>query len=180
MKLLIMSDIDGEVSGKINSNPDLIISCGDVPDEIILETADNCKCEAVLAVKGDKDRPEPFTDPIIDLHLNTYLYGKYRFGGFQGAVKYNPADRNFLYEDFEVYPELCNFPVVDIFVAHNSPFGIHDRDYCENNGFSSFNTYIENIKPQYMFHGHQCVNSQTPFKQTKVFGVFGYKEIELK
>ena len=178
MKLLIISDIKDE-NNIVEQIPkaDLLISCGDVSDAIILKIAKLCCCEKIFAVKGDKDKKEPFTHPIIDLHLNSYHFNDYTFGGFQGAIHNNPKARNFLYEDYEVYIGLMEQIKLDFFITHNSPFGIHDKDYGEHNGFSSFNYYIETYKPKYMFHGHQCMNSETRLNETEVIGVAGYKEI---
>lgn len=33
--------------------PDILVSCGDIPEQFILSTADACGCGTILAVKGN-------------------------------------------------------------------------------------------------------------------------------
>ena len=43
---------------------------------------------------------------------------------------------------------LATLPAVDVFIAHNSPRHVHDRDDEVHIGFTSFNTYITWAKPK--------------------------------
>jgi Icc-related predicted phosphoesterase len=71
------------------------------------------------------------------------------------------------------------FPPVDVFVAHNSPRGIHDRDDDVHFGFEAFVAYIQRAKPRLFIHGHQHVNRQTQVRDTTVIGVYGFRRLEL-
>ena len=146
MKLLAISDIDdlGWNYGDIRA--DILISCGDVSDEAILEAAEACKCDTILAVKGNHDREVPFPSPIIDIHHRTYNHNGLTFGGFNGCWKYKPRG-HFLYEQQEVETLLSDFPPLDVFIAHNSPRGIHDKDDDVHYGFEAFNRYIKRAQP---------------------------------
>ena len=124
MILLIIAD-DELMDVSIPDKPaDVLVSCGDLPDQLIFRVAEQVNPRCILAVKGNHDLPLPFPSPIIDLHLSTHLVDGISFGGFNGCWKYKPRG-NFLYEDAYVSEKLTSFPSVDIFVAHNSPRGIH-------------------------------------------------------
>ena len=58
-------------------------------------------------------------------------------GGFQDSWRYKPRG-HYLYEQSEVEYLLTSFPPVDVFVAHNSPRYIHDRDDNVHFGFEAF------------------------------------------
>lgn len=176
MNLLIIADDESLVRQLPDSRVDLLISCGDLPDEVIMQTAQKCACREVFAVKGNHDSSGSFRSPIQDMHLKTLQFGGYTFGGFCGSWKYKPRG-NFLFEQFEAEAALTAFPRVDIFVAHNSPRHIHDRDDDVHTGFVAFNSYIARHQPRFLFHGHQHVNQETVVGSTRVIGVYGCRQI---
>jgi hypothetical protein len=64
-------------------------------------------------------------------------------------------------------------PPVDVFVAHNSPAGVHERDQDVHQGFAALTDYIRRHTPRLMIHGHQHFNRETVVGRTRVVGVFG-------
>lgn len=74
---------------------------------------------------------------------------------------------------------LKHFPRVDVFVAHNSPRGIHERGDDTHQGFDGFLSYIEKNQPRYFIHGHQHLDKVTRIGDTTVIGVFGETELEM-
>jgi predicted phosphodiesterase len=157
---------------------DVLISCGDVSDTFIMRVAEMTLCRTIFAVKGNHDEGSDFTPPIKDLHLHVHEFRGLRFGGFNGAWKYKPRG-HFLYEQSEVEMMLNSFPPVDIFIAHNSPRLVHEWDDRAHIGFKAFNTYIERTKPQVFIHGHQHVNAESLFDETRIIGVFGQRWIRM-
>lgn len=178
MKILVIADID-ELRWKGGSGQaNLLISCGDVSDPVILEAANAYQCSQIFAVKGNHDTPTPFPSPIVDLHLHMEMLGGLRFGGFNGSWKYKPRG-HYLYEQEEAMDLLKGFPPVDIFVSHNSPRGIHDKEDEIHTGLDALKTYIQSAKPRLLIHGHQHLNVETLFAGTKVLGVYGQRLIEV-
>ncbi len=178
MKLLVIAD-DELMDVKLpDITADVLVSCGDLPDSLILKVAAHARCQIILAVKGNHDLPMPFPAPIIDLHLGTHVIDSIIFGGFNGCWKYKPRG-NFLYENDEVSQKLSSFPPVDVFVAHNSPSGMHERDGDTHRGFDAFNEYIARAHPRIFFHGHQHIDAETMAGTTKVLGVNRYRYVEL-
>lgn len=178
MKILIIADDEFAARRAPETPVDLLISLGDMPDAIILEAAARCQPAEIFAVKGNHDTGTPFPPPIHDLHLKTFNFEGVTFGGFCGSWKYKPKG-NFLFEQEEVEHQLASFPAVDVFVAHNSPRLIHDRDDEVHLGFIAFSNYLNRTHPKYFLHGHQHHNVKTTVGSTWVIGTFGHRRLWL-
>ena len=176
MNLLIIADDESVLHQLPAVRADLLISCGDLPDEIILKAAEKCSCRQIFAVKGNHDSGAPFRDPIQDLHLNTISFEGITFGGFCGSWKYKPRG-HYLFEQSEVETLLSPFPRVDVFITHNSPHQVHDREDDVHTGFVAFNSYIMRSHPRFHLHGHQHINKESQIGQTRVIGTFGYRQL---
>lgn len=174
MNILVLADIDDFNYEFGDKNANIIVSCGDLYDQVIMEAADQNNCNSVFAVKGNHDFAEGFKFPVENVHLKVLKYNGFTIGGFNGCWKYKERGL-FMYSQDEVKKLLKSFPPVDIFVAHNSPRGIHDRDDGIHYGFDAFNDYIERCRPKLFIHGHQHVNMETKVGVTKVVGVYGYE-----
>jgi Icc-related predicted phosphoesterase len=174
MTALLIADDDSAINQLPDNRADVLISLGDLPDQTINQAATRCKCRNILAVKGNHDSAMPFAPPTIDLHLKTVEVGGFSFGGFGGSWKYKPRGHH-LFEQHEVESALVGFPCVDVFVAHNSPLGIHDKDDEVHAGFAAFLSYIGKCQPKLFFHGHQHMTNETQIGRTKVVGVFGFR-----
>ena len=177
MEILVLADFerfswDGEVQ-----DADLLLSCGDVPEQVILKAAEDTGCQNVFAVKGNHDRSADFSDPITDVHMSVEDFGGVKIGGFNGCMRYKPRG-HFLYEELEVEQLMRALPAVDIFLAHNSPRGIHDREDGVHEGFAAFNNYIEQHEPSLFIHGHQHISTETQVGDTRVIAVYGHQFLE--
>lgn len=174
MTLVIIADDDFEARRVPPAPADVLVSVGDLLDDTIQSVAGICGCREILAVKGNHDSSAPFRLPITDLHLKVHNIHGVTFGGFCGSWKYKPKG-NFLFEQGEVERWLKDFPSVDVFVAHNSPRLVHDRDDEVHLGFVAFNSYIQRARPKLFLHGHQHHNVETILAGTKVIGTFGHR-----
>jgi hypothetical protein len=158
MRILILADNDAFTWTGPCHPVDLVVSCGDVYDPLILTAAKACSATQILAVKGNHDLPASFTPPIVDLHLRVVtLPNGMRIGGFNGSWRYKPRG-NFLYSQDEAAALIGQLPPVDILVTHNSPQGIHERDADVHQGFAALSDYIGNCVRQNLiallyFHG---------------------------
>jgi Icc-related predicted phosphoesterase len=178
MNLLIIAD-DEFVGRRVpDCQVDLLVSCGDLPDDVILEVAARCHCREIFAVKGNHDSSAPFRSPIRDMHLATLQFRGVTFGGFCGSWKYKPRG-NYLFEQSEVEKALDGFPRVDVFVAHNSPRLVHDRDDEVHIGFAAFSNYLTTARPRFFLHGHQHHDVETLVGQTQVIGTYGHRFLVL-
>jgi uncharacterized protein len=175
MKLLVIAD-DDQAAKAVRESADVLISCGDLLDHTIAEVGRVCAAARIFAVKGNHDTNQAFPPLIADLHLRTESHDGLVFGGFHGSWRYKPRG-HFLYDQGEVDRLLAHFPPVDIFVAHNSPRHIHDREDDVHFGFEAFASYIQRVQPRLVIHGHQHVNRESQAGRTRVIGVFGAKVI---
>jgi Icc-related predicted phosphoesterase len=174
MTLLIIAD-DEDVARHVPENPaDILLSLGDLPDETILRIAGRCGCREILAVKGNHDGSAPFAAPIRDLHVKTFAFRGVTFGGFCGSWKYKPRG-NYLFEQGDVERLMKEFPPVDVFLGHNSPRLVHDKEDEVHTGFVAFNNYITKAQPKLFLHGHQHENVETKVGVTQVIGTFGHR-----
>ena len=178
MNLLVIADDESLSRTLPDVRADILISCGDLPDELILRVAARVHCSRILAVKGNHDAGGPFPPTITDLHLNTVEVCGLTFGGFAGSWRYKAAG-NYLFEQNEVEAALSGFPRVDIFVAHNSPRLIHDRDDDVHFGFNAFVTYIDRARPRLFLHGHQHVQQESTVGFTRVIGTYGHRILQV-
>ena len=178
MKLLVIADIDDTHWRGGFGQADVLVSCGDVCDQLILQAAAAYGCRQIFAVKGNHDLPNPFPAPIVDLHLHAEEYKGSRFGGFNGSWKYKPRGL-YIYEQDEAIGLLKDFQGVDVFVSHNSPRGLHDKQDGIHTGFDALGDYIRRKKPKVLIHGHQHVNAETEVNSTRVIGVYGQRVIEV-
>lgn len=178
MRVLVLADIDDLHWRGGTGQVDLILSLGDVADGLIVEAAKAYGSPPVFAVKGNHDAPTPFPEGITDLHLRTVEFGGLTFGGLNGSWKYKPRG-HFLYEQNEATSLLKDFPRVDVFVSHNSPRHIHDREDETHFGFETLNSFIAKHRPRLLLHGHQHINRETMVGPTRVIGVYGHTILEI-
>ena len=178
MKLILIADDDSQVGLLEPGACDLLVSLGDLWDGTIEKALLRYDPARVFAVRGNHDTAAPFANSVTSLHGVVVEHGGIRFGGFGGSWRYKPKGHH-LYEQDEVAAALADFPPVDIFIAHNSPRGIHERDDHVHQGFDAFLNYIERTKPALLIHGHQHMNSLTLHGDTQVLAVFGERELEI-
>jgi Icc-related predicted phosphoesterase len=178
MKILVIADIDHLDWQHGAGHADVLLSLGDLFDPVILGAAAAYGCRTIFAVKGNHDSNEPFPEPIVDLHLQTRKHNGLTFGGLNGSWKYKPRGA-FLYPQRDVEGFLADFPPVDIFLSHNSPRGIHDREDGVHYGFDGLNSYITKAGPKVVIHGHQHIDRETTVGGTRVIGVYGHELIEV-
>ena len=97
MKILVLADINEIYWRGGHGQADLLLSCGDVADQVILQAAASFNCSRIFAVKGNHDPREQFPSPITDLHLRVEEFGGLQLGGLNGAWRYK-IKGHFLYD----------------------------------------------------------------------------------
>ena len=177
-RLVLIADDDGLVAKGDSLDGDILVSLGDLWDYTIERAFSHHECRHAVAVKGNHDSDEQFPEFVKPLHFTIEEINGLLFGGFNGSWKYKPKGHH-MFEQHEVKRLLRSFPRVDVFVAHNSPAGIHERDNDVHQGFVGFTEYIERAKPKYFLHGHQHSNRITQVESTTVVGIFGESTLDI-
>lgn len=179
MRILALADNDGFTWTGPSQAVDLVVSCGDVCDPLILGAAKACFASQAFAVKGNHDSNSPFPPPITDLHLQivTLPHGL-RIGGFNGCWRYKPRG-HFLYGQDEAAILIQQFPPMDILITHNSPADVHETDNHVHQGFVALSDCIQRHSPKLLIHGHQHVDRETVVGRTRAVGVYRTAVIEV-
>jgi len=178
MQILAIADDDSLICKLAGAQPDVLISLGDMSDAALIRAMDFYQPHVTFAVRGNHDSIAPFPKGVIDLHCQVHTYEGVRFGGFAGSWKYKPKG-NHLFAQSEATVLLRNFPPVDIFAAHNSPAGVHERDRETHQGFDALVDYVFRCEPPCILHGHQHVSKATRHGGTMIVGVFGERLLDL-
>jgi len=96
-------------------------------------------------------------------------------------VRGNTTPRgNYLYDQLEVDGFLSTFPPVNIFLSHNSPRRIHEREDGVHYGFEGMNSYIKKARPKPVVHGHQHIDREPSVGETVVIGIYGHRLIGIE
>ena len=179
MRILAIAD-DDDLVGQIELRTvDLLVSLGDLMDSTIEKAYAKYAPVNTFSVRGNHDADVPFAPFVTPLHGAIQSIAGLTFGGFGGSWRYKPRGCH-LYEQEEVTRLLRTFPAVDVFVAHNSPRGVHERDRDTHQGFDGFLEYIQRARPKYFLHGHQHRSAITRIGETTVIGVFGETFIDIQ
>lgn len=186
MKILALADRPPKESIKklVEDNDiELICTLGDL-DYFILRDLELVKDIPKMGVYGNHDSGTYF-EPlgIINLHLKTFEYKGWFFGGFEGSLRYKPSG-GIMYDQEEAIELLKDFPYVDVFLAHSPPYGINN-DFSDpaHTGLIALRNYLETKKPKYFLHGHTYLQEGeliTKFMKTEIIYVYGDKVIELR
>jgi Icc-related predicted phosphoesterase len=179
MHTIAIADDDSLVGHLAPARCDLLLCLGDLWDASIEKAYARYTPGKAFGIRGNHDTDAPFPFYVTPLHFTIEEYGGLKFGGFNGSWRYKPKGHH-LYEQEEVCRMLRHFPRVDVFVAHNSPRGIHERGGDTHQGFDGFLSYIETAKPRYFIHGHQHLSAITRIGETEVIGVFGEATLNIK
>ncbi|MDB6080642.1 MAG: hypothetical protein JWO82_4389 [Akkermansiaceae bacterium] len=170
---------DDSLVGHLDPGPvEVLISLGDLWDSTIAKAAVRYRPSRIFAVRGNHDSAAPFGVDVTPLHLKWESHGGLTFGGFGGSWRYKPRGHH-LFDQEEAVTLLRSFPRVDVFIAHNSPRGIHERDEEVHQGFDALLDYVQRQQPAYLLHGHQHLNGVSWIGATQVIGVYGEALLDL-
>ncbi|MGP1577846.1 MAG: metallophosphoesterase [Treponema sp.] len=188
------------------SDVDFVISAGDLPMEY-LEFIVSSLNKPLFFVFGNHNLEAlPYyhkTAPEADFHsigkkenqgygstylgFTAYKEGNILLAGVSGSIRYNNGlcqytERQMLMKLVALIPRLIYNKIrygryVDIFVAHASPYGIHDREDPCHRGFKCFLWFIKAFKPKYFLHGHIHLYDMqdkrvSRYAQTTIINVF--------
>ena len=180
LNIIAIADDDALI-GHIEPNVDidLLLSLGDLYDVTLEKAIDIYAPEHVVAVRGNHCVDTFFPVPTIDLHLQTVNRFGLTLGGFAGSWQYKKRG-NHMFTQEQAHDLLVDFPAVDIFIAHNSPRGIHERDSLNHQGFNAFLDYIDRVQPAYFLHGHQHCNKVSYRGKTTIMGIYGERQFSIE
>lgn len=184
MKCLVLADINPRIDlaqKAEEENVDLIISLGDFERGMLLSLTKTNNPK--IGVYGNHDSGEYMEElGMMNLHMHTWNFGGYTFGGFQGCVRYKSNPYAIMYTQEEASEMFSYFPPVDIFIAHCPPRGINDEDEIAHQGFDGLREYIDKYHPKVLFHGHTYPSEDEVVREyngTRIEYVYGYRIVEI-
>ncbi len=161
----------------LKSNIDFVLSCGDVPFQILEEVYELYR-KPIFAVKGNHDSTQPFPKYVENVHHRMATYRKWLIGGWEGVPTYKSSG-HYQWDDLSVTPQLSVFPYVDIFISHAPVYGLTDKNDYAHRGSKSILKYIEEKQPKYAYHGHVHSRMGAMVDNTAVVSVYGAKVFNL-
>ncbi len=206
MKILAVSDmvVDRLYSAQLAERfcgVEMILGCGDLPYSY-LEFLVSALNVPLLYVPGNHDPAYDEKKLAAFAQGGDYLDGKVRsvkglnIAGFGGSIRYTPG-RPHQYTQSQMYTRMSKFiprflwflqkhgNVLDIFISHSPPRGIHDDDDQAHVGFLAFRDFIQTFKPRFFLHGHtmvyksNIVSPVTKVGDTTIINVYPYRVIEI-
>jgi uncharacterized protein len=180
---------------------EMILGCGDLPYDYLefLVTSLNIP---LLYVPGNHDpgydekKSATHAEGCEHIDREVRSVKGLNIAGVGGSIRYRPGCPN-QYTQSQMYSRMSSFipkllwhlprhgNVLDIFIAHSPPRGIHDDDDQAHTGFTAFKGFINTFKPRYFLHGHtmvyKCniVSPITKVGETTVINVYPYRIIEI-
>lgn len=181
INILIISDLQGVSKDIIESivnidkgKFDLIVSLGDITNDYLKVLGDSFSDKPFFGILGNHDIIGQLKGMnVLDLGNKTVEYNGISFAGIEGCIRYKRSDFNPMYSQDQIKEMTSNLPKADIIISHNSPFGIHDKNYDSHVGYKGLISYINKYSPLYCIHGHQHINKVTKHNDTHVVGVYG-------
>lgn len=185
MKVLVIADHRPKIDISFvveREGIELIITLGDLTREdiIALTTITNIP---KIGVYGNHCSGTYMSElGIWNMHRKFWDFKGYRFGGFEGCVRYKDNPQAVMYTQEEANSLMKNFPYVDIFISHCPPRGINDEDEVAHQGFDALRTYLDRKRPKIWLHGHTYPTAETLVKNystTRIEYVSEYKILDL-
>lgn len=180
MKILAVSD---EVSPGLwdyytrdkTAGVELIISCGDLKKEYLefLTTVVNVP---LLYVHGNHDESYEKNPPegCMDIDGKVLEYHGIRIVGLGGSLKYR--DGSCMYTEKQMQHRIRKLRRrikkaggVDLLVTHAPVRGLGDLEDLPHRGFSCFEDFLTEYKPQCMLHGHVHQAYDYSFKRERLY-----------
>ncbi len=185
MKILAIADRppSNSILKTLDLNPDieLIITLGDL-GLIQLSELEFVKNLPKLGVYGNHCSGQYFEQlGIFNLHLKTFEYRGFKFGGFEGSLRYKNSSYGKMYSQIDSQNLLSNFDVVDVLICHSPPFGTNDhQNDLAHTGLVGLRDYVLKYKPKYLFHGHTYPsNPEHKLDQTEIIYIYQDKIVEI-
>lgn len=156
---------------------DLIISCGDLPQEYLSFFVTLCNVP-LLYVMGNHDKNFDLKPPegCTCIEDTIYVHQGIRILGLGGSMQYIPGAPN-QYTEWQMRRriqklafKLWRHKGFDILVTHSPAYQVNDLPDLPHKGFAAFLPLLDKYKPKFFIHGHVHANYARGFKRTDTYG----------
>ena len=202
MKILCISDTTespafSDSLKKIFSDTDMVISCGDIPEQSY-DYITTTLGKEIFYVFGNHNYRD--WKKSHGIQINSPYYGNIiedrcirtkqglLIAGLGGSMKYNKGLCQYTEEQMAarirklklrlIYNKIRYGRYLDILVTHAPVYGLDDCEDLCHRGFKCFADFINKYKPKYIVHGHCHLESRDQnrislLNSTKVINTFG-------
>lgn len=158
---------------------DLSIILGDIDILFLQQIKEIYGDKPIIGVQGNHDNPGDLCHAGIEnLHGRVHAINDQWFCGLEGCIRYK-NETGVMYEQEDIRKIIEGLPTCDVFISHNSPYGIHDRKGVAHEGYRALRSYIHAYEPSLVLHGHQHRNVISQIGETTVVGIYGISIIDL-
>ena len=179
MKVLHYSDKGSKEIVSLYQGCDVLVTTGDLAfyDLNFVETIDEKK--PAFGVYGNHCSGNYLEDlGITNLHNKVVEYEGYKWGGFQGCLKYK--ETGVMYTEDEAGQFADNFGYVDILLLHAGPKEmLDDPSDPVHIGSESIRRYVMEKRPKFIFLGHQYTNAEMDYEGIKLHRTYGARMINI-
>ncbi len=179
MKILHYSDKPSPDFMSLYQQCDVLVSTGDLTLFDFAGLQDLAVKKPAFGVYGNHDSGQYLEIlGIINLHNKIYDYFGYKWGGFQGCLKYKESGIMFTEEEAKFFVD--KFPGVDILLLHAGPAGMLDDPADKVHiGSENIRRYILEKKPRFVFCGHQYSDDFLLVGNSRIYRTYGARIIEI-
>lgn len=170
MRVLHYSDHSASNLRDLFNQCDVFITTGDRSIFDFEDIRDIISTKPSFGVYGNHDTPGYLDNlGIQNMHLRVFQWNGFTIGGYQGCPRYKDGGGPQFTEE-EATRDLENFPRVDILLLHAAPFGLLDtRGDPVHTGSKVVRSYVDRIKPRYIFCGHDEPSMELEYGTTKIY-----------
>lgn len=153
---------------------DIIITLGDI-DLLFLQSLKlHYPNKEIVGVLGNHDY---FGDleytKINNIHQKSISFQDNIISGLEGCIRYKDSKEP-MYTQEEYFELIKSIDKrTNIFISHNAPKGIHDKDLYAHEGTMAKRDFIDENNVDYWFHGHLHKIEMTKYENTHVINVYG-------
>lgn len=177
MKLLVFSDLHQFNYPIPEIYPDMVLFLGDIPWQEVKRIDEYYSCPK-FGVLGNHDVFDTYNGTNVEhVHAKTIVYKGLTLAGLDGCIRYNEKNTPQFTED-EANQLVSPLPKADLFLSHSNPkwFSV---DRASHSGFQCLTSYILQMKPLYLLHGHLHQPYEINIDATTVVSVYPHLVFDL-
>jgi Icc-related predicted phosphoesterase len=180
MKILHYSDKGAADFLTLYAQCDVLVTTGDLSGFDLAGLGEMKEKKPAFGVYGNHDFGNYMPEAgIINLHNQVAEFGGWKWGGWQGCLRYKPGAAP-MFTEAEAKEFADTFPAVDVLLLHAGPKGMLDDDSDElHAGSEQIRRYVLSKRPKVVFCGHQYEDGETEAEGIRIFRTFGARIIEI-
>lgn len=181
MRLLAIADKSIDISVLEFTNPDCVVTLGDLDSRFLKQLILACKSKniPIYGVYGNHDYDSVLSEYAINLHQQkTTIQAKkveaefITISGIEGINDHRGQSRVSFGENAQAH-EMIYYPT-DIVISHAAPVQTPFERTALHSHVGAFKKHLEMSKPKVWLHGHLHETYLAEYAKTIIIGVYGW------